>query len=173
MIAKASGRLLRLVNSLLDFASVESGRLNITFRPTKLSVYIEDIASLFRTAFEREGIQYNVIIEDCGEVYTDISCLEKVVYNLLSNALKYTPAGSVTVKCFLEDDTFILEVADTGIGLSEEDARKIFDRFYRSAAQSSRSIEGSGIGLALARDLTRLLRGSLSVKSTLSSEEQA
>lgn len=110
LIARASGRLLRLVNSLLDFASVEAGRTALSFRPVYLAKYTADLASLFRSAAERIGIKYIVACEGDEIAWTDLTAYEKIIYNLISNALKYTTEGTIAVSLKSTDTHFVLEV---------------------------------------------------------------
>lgn len=172
LIAKASNRLLRLVNSLLDFASVDAGRLQTNFQPVHLARFVEDIASLFRSAVERAGLRYRVNIQARDVViYTDPACVEKIVYNLISNALKYTSTGTVTVRCYSVDESMVIEIEDTGIGIPANQMEDIFKRFHRVTNPSLASIEGTGIGLALTKELSRVIYSDLTVDSKTSSEE--
>lgn len=167
LIAKASNRLLRLVNSLLDFASVDAGRLQTNFQPVYLARYVEDLASLFRSAIERAGLRYRVEIQGKDDIiYTDPACVEKIVYNLISNALKYTTAGTITVRCYPTTTAMIVEIEDTGVGIPENQIEEIFKRFHRVSNKSSAAvIEGTGIGLALTKELSRVIYGDLTVES--------
>lgn len=173
LIAKASNRLLRLVNSLLDFASVDAGRLQTNFQPVYLARYIEDLASLFRSAIERAGLRYRVEIHDKDAItYTDPACVEKIVYNLISNALKYTSAGTITVRCFTNESSTVVEIEDTGVGIPEDQLDDIFKRFHRISNKISTPVEGTGIGLALTKELSRVICGDLTVESRTPSEEK-
>lgn len=173
LIAKASNRLLRLVNSLLDFASVDAGRLQTNFQPTYIARYVEDIASLFRSAVERAGLQYHVDIQGKDEIiYTDPACIEKIIYNLISNALKYTSSGSIYVRCRPQDDSVVLEIEDTGMGIPANQLEDIFKRFHRISNPSSIAVEGTGIGLALTKELSRVICGDLTVESRTPSDQE-
>ena len=161
-------RLLKLVNTVLDFSRLESGRLRAAYRPTDLADYTALLASTFRSAAERAGLRLDI---ECpplsGPVYVDREMWEKIVFNLLSNAVKYTPAGVITVRLRDRDGAAVLEVSDTGVGVSEQDQRLLFDRFHRVTGAWSRSHEGTGIGLALVRELSELHGGTATARSQL------
>jgi len=159
-------RLLKLVNALLDFSRIESGRVRASFEPTDLASVTADIASAFRSATERAGID---LVVDCAPlpdaVFVDRDMWEKIVLNLLSNAFKFTFTGSITVSLAWEGADVALTVRDTGVGITPEDLPHVFDRFYRGERARARTHEGSGIGLALVRELVTMHGGRVSVAS--------
>ncbi|MET7880579.1 ATP-binding protein [Micromonospora profundi] len=161
-----STRLLTLVNSLLTFSSLEAGRARSDARVVDLAALTAELAGVFRAAVERAGLTLDV---DCPPlprpVTVDPVNWERIVTNLLSNALKYTFIGRIRVAMDADDDEVRLTVADTGIGIAEEDLPKLFERFHRVQGARSRSHEGTGIGLALVRELARLERGDVRVTS--------
>ena len=149
-------RLQRLVNSLLDFSRVEAGRVVASFQPTDLAAYTADLASAFRSAIERAGIALVVEAQALpGPVYIDREMWEKIIFNLLSNALKHTFSGSITVRVSDGGTAAIVEVGDTGVGIPADELPRIFERFHRVANARSRTHEGTGIGLALVQELLR------------------
>ncbi len=160
-------RLLRLVNALLDFARLEAGRMVPSFEATDLAQYTTDLASMFRSAFDRAGLRFLV---DCApvpdDVFVDRGMWEKIVLNLLSNALKFTFEGTVTLRLAPTDGGIALSVSDTGIGIAAADLPHVFERFHRVEGARARTHEGSGIGLALVNDLVRLHGGTCTVAST-------
>jgi PAS domain S-box-containing protein len=160
-------RLGKLVNTLLDFSRLEAGRMQASFEPLDLGAFTTELASVFESAFERAGIGYEV---DCpplsAPVYVDREMWEKVVFNLLSNALKFTFEGTVGVRLGEEDGHAVLRVADTGTGIPAAELPRLFDRFHRIENMPSRSNEGSGIGLALVRELVGLHGGTIAAAST-------
>jgi len=160
-------RLGKLVNSLLDFSRIEAGRMRARYEPVDLSAYTAELASVFRSAIERAGLRYDV---DCpalsAPVDVDREMWEKIVLNLLSNALKFTFDGHIAVSLCEKDGEAVLRVADTGSGIPPAELPRLFDRFYRAQNARARSNEGSGIGLALVRELVGLHRGTISVEST-------
>ncbi len=159
-------RLLKLVNALLDFSRLEAGRLRASYEPTDLSEVTADLASSFRSAFNRAGLQFIVACDRIGEpLFVDREMWEKVVFNLLSNALKFTFEGGVEVRLVDRGDDVALSVRDTGVGIPEADLPHVFDRFHRVEGTRSRTHEGSGIGLALVHELVRLHGGDSAVTS--------
>jgi PAS domain S-box-containing protein len=162
-------RLLKLVNTLLDFSRIEAGRQNIDIEAVDLCSLTRDLASTFRSAIENAGLKY---IVDCdqtiGSVPVDREMWEKIVLNLLSNAFKFTFNGEIEVKLQIADQQSVfLAVRDTGVGIPPSEVDKIFDRFHRVASTQGRTHEGTGIGLALVKDLVQMHGGLISVESTL------
>ncbi|CCD90227.1 putative sensor histidine kinase with multiple PAS/PAC and a response regulator receiver domain [Bradyrhizobium sp. ORS 285] len=161
-------RLLKLVNSLLEFSRIEAGRMQAAFVPTDLARLTEEIASVFRSAIEAAGLR---LIVDCPPLqepaYVDREMWEKIVLNLLSNAFKFTFAGEIEAKLRAVDDTIELTVRDTGTGIPQHELPKLFERFHRVAGADGRTHEGSGIGLALVQELAKLHGGSVGVASAL------
>ncbi|TAK18672.1 MAG: response regulator [Myxococcaceae bacterium] len=159
-------RLTRLVNSLLDFSQIEAGRIQASYQPTDVSALTAYLASAFRSAIERTGIRLEVDCESLPEpVFIDHDLWEKVVLNLLSNALKFTFEGTIGVSVRWRDDHVEIAVRDTGTGIPEQELPHIFERFHRVVGARSRTHEGSGIGLALVHDLVRLHGGAVRVTS--------
>ncbi len=160
-------RLGKLVNTLLDFSRLEAGRMEARFEPVELAAFTADLASVFRSAMDRAGLAFGV---DCGElpavVYIDREMWEKVVLNLLSNALKFTFDGTVSVSLRAEGTHAVLRISDTGSGIAAAEMPRLFERFHRMPAARSRSNEGSGIGLALVRELVGLHGGTITAQST-------
>jgi signal transduction histidine kinase len=161
-------RLLKLVNSLLDFARIEAGRVRASFAPVDLASLTADLSSTFRSAMERAGLAFQVDCAPLGEqVHVDREMWEKIVLNLLSNAFKFTLQGSVRVRVARDGKHALFEVADTGVGVPEHELPRLFERFHRVEGAESRTHEGSGIGLALVHELVKLHRGSIEVQSEL------
>jgi PAS domain S-box-containing protein len=161
-------RLLKLVNSLLDFSRLEAGRVQASYEPTDISVLTRDLASTFRSAIERAGLRFVVECEDLDEpVYLDREMWEKIVLNLLSNALKFTLDGEITLRLRRDGTNMLLEVADTGIGIPEHEIPRLFERFHRVEGSLGRTQEGSGIGLALVQELVKLHGGTVDAVSEL------
>ena len=161
-------RLLRLVNSLLDFSRIEAGRLQVTFRPTDLAALTAELASSFRSATERAGLRLVVDARPLPEpVYVDRDMWEKIVLNLMSNAFKFTFEGEIAVELSNQTDHVRLTVSDTGVGIPAGELPRLFDRFHRVEGTRGRSFEGSGIGLALVQELVKQLGGQISVESAV------
>ena len=163
---RGAGRLLKLVNSLLEFSRIEAGRIEASYEATDLASLTTDLASVFRSAFERGGVALTL---DCPtlpeDVFVDRDMWEKIVLNLVSNAFKFTSTGEVRVTQRLSDDHIQLEVRDTGCGVAPEDLPNLFVRFFRGRAPHARTHEGSGIGLSLVHELVKLHGGAIEAQS--------
>ncbi|TFV63340.1 UNVERIFIED_ORG: response regulator [Bacillus sp. AZ43] len=159
-------RLQRLVNDLLDFASIEAGRANPVRVETDLPSFTAELAGIFRAATERAGLRLTV---DCPPlprpVHVDPRMWEKVVVNLLANAVKYTFVGGIDVRLGGDDAGIRLTVSDTGVGIVAEELPHLFERFHRVAGATARTREGTGIGLALVHELAALHGGTVAVTS--------
>lgn len=163
-------RLSKLVNTLLDFARIEAGRVQACYQPTDLGALTGELTSMFRSAIERAGLKVVLDIEPLDEpIYLDREMWEKIVLNLLSNALKFTFEGEIRVSLRCADDHVAVAVRDTGAGIPAEELPRIFDRFRRVRGARSRTHEGTGIGLALVQELARLHGGHVSVESAAGS----
>lgn len=161
-------RLLRLVNTLLDFSRIQAGRLSATFAPLDVGTFTAELAGMFQSAAAKANLKFNVDCPPLREpVYVDRDLWEKVVPNLVSNALKYTLEGGVNVQVREEADKVVISVADTGIGIPEDDLPRLFERFYRVPGAVGRTLEGTGIGLSLVRELVELHGGTVEVHSTV------
>jgi signal transduction histidine kinase len=161
-------RLLKLVNTLLDFSRIEADRIQAAYEPTNLGLFTAELASGFRSTIERAGMRFTV---DCPEIeepiYVDRDMWEKIVLNLLSNAFKFTFEGAITLSLRSVGDTVQMMVQDTGVGIPPVELPNLFKRFHRVKGTQGRSYEGSGIGLALVHDLVKLHRGTVQVESAL------
>ena len=163
-------RLLKLVNTLLDFSRIEAGRAQAYFEPTDLAAFTAELASNFRSATERAGLRLSVNCKPLSEpVFVDRDMWEKVILNLLSNAFKFTFDGSISIETGRSQDGAHAEITvrDTGTGIPAVELPHLFDRFRRVAGARGRSIEGSGIGLALVHELVNVHGGTISVASEL------
>ena len=159
-------RLLKLVNSLLEFSRFEAGRTQATYEATDLAALTVDLASTFRSAIERGGLRFDV---DCPALpqpaFVDRQMWEKIVLNLLSNAFKFTFEGRIHLALRAAGGQVILTVEDTGVGIPDAERARVFDRFHRIEGSRARTHEGSGIGLALVHDLVKLHGGTIGVAS--------
>ncbi|MFC3505087.1 SpoIIE family protein phosphatase [Micromonospora krabiensis] len=159
-------RLLRLVNTVLDFSRLESGRLAARYQATDLADYTARLASAFRSAIERAGLR---LVVDCPPlpalVFVDRDMWEKIVFNLISNAVKFTFDGEIRVRLLASGGTTRLEVTDTGVGIPPDEVPRVFERFHQAAGVRARTHEGTGIGLALVRELAQMHGGEVTVTS--------
>lgn len=159
-------RLSKLVNTLLDFSRIEEGRAQARYEPVDVAAVTAELASVFRSAVDRAGLEFVVDCPTLDEsVYVDRDMWEKVILNLLSNALKFTFDGSISVRVRAEAGDAVVTVADTGIGVAAKEMPRLFERFHRIESAHARSNEGSGIGLALVQELVNLHGGSISADS--------
>ena len=160
-------RLQKLVNSLLEFSRIEAGRVRALYEPTDVATLTADLAGVFRSAIERAGMR---LVVKCppltAPVYVDRDMWEKIVLNLLSNAFKYTFEGEIRIALRQVDDTIELSVSDTGVGIPEHELSRIFERFHRVEGVNGRTVEGTGIGLALVQELVKLQGGTISATSS-------
>jgi len=161
-------RMLRLVNSLLDFSRLEAGRVQASFEPTDLAELTAGLAGSFRSLVESAGV---ALVVDCpplqAQVHVDRAHWEKIVLNLLSNAFKFTFEGEIVVRLCEQGDRVELTVRDSGTGIPEHELPRVFERFHRVDGARGRSFEGTGIGLALVDELVKLHGGSVRVQSVL------
>ncbi len=166
IVHRNSLRLLKLVNSLLDFSRIESGRATANFQPVDLAALTRDLASNFRSACEQAGLS---LVIDCPplprEAYADRDMWEKIVLNLLSNAFKFTFEGEIRVALQAYGQEARLTVSDTGTGIANSEIPRLFERFHRIEGARGRSHEGSGIGLALVHELVKMHGGHIAVES--------
>ncbi len=166
LVHRNGRRLLKLVNSLLDFSRIEAGRMQAVYEPVDLAAYTGELASVFRSAVEKAGMRLVVRCEPMPEqAFVDRDMWEKIVLNLVSNAFKYTHEGEIRVLLHADGDQAQLSVEDTGIGIPEDELPKVFHRFHRVEGARGRTQEGSGIGLALVLELVKLHGGSVDVQS--------
>ena len=161
-----SRRLLRLVNQLLDIQRFDAGRMQPRFRPCALNEFVHQIVESFRHYCDRKEIVLNTELDPCPPIYLDLEKFDKVIYNLLSNAMKFTPqGGSITVSLQAAGDHCLLKVQDSGIGIRPDQIPHLFNRFQQADGSANRKYEGSGLGLALVKKLVELHGGTVSVDS--------
>jgi signal transduction histidine kinase len=164
---RASLRLLHLVNDLLAFASIDAGHVQGHFSPVDLARATREIVAMFDSAAARARLR---LVVDCPTlpepVYVDPELWEKIVMNLLANAIKFTQSGEIDVRVRLVGDRAQLVVRDTGVGIPQDELPHVFERFHRGRGTRARSEEGTGIGLSLVRELVRIHAGEIRVEST-------
>jgi signal transduction histidine kinase len=170
MVERNADRLLRLINTILDFAAAEAGGMTSRFRPTYLGQFTANLASAFQSGVELAGLQFSIDISQLPSglvVWVDQDKYEKIIYNLLSNALKYTLAGFIHVLTYIDPTSgrFVLEVKDTGVGIPKDELGRVFDKFHRVNSTRGRSIEGTGIGLTYVLELVKIHKGDVIVES--------
>jgi signal transduction histidine kinase len=161
-------RLLKLINDLLDLVRLESGRLEVKHEALNVMDFVKGLASAARQVADDKRLRLETIVDpELGSVVADRDKLEKIVLNLVFNALKFTPAGGrVELRAEKKDDAFIITVSDTGMGISAKNLPFVFDRFWQADGTSKRKYQGVGIGLALVKELTEVQGGKVDVQST-------
>lgn len=162
-----SRRLLRLVNQLLDLQRLDAGRMQPSFRPCNLVEFVSQTVDAFRLYCDRKGVHLVTQLDACPQLYLDVEKFDKVLYNLLSNAMKFTASnGNITVILQPAGNHCLLKVTDTGIGIRPDQIPHLFERFRQAEGSANRSHEGSGLGLALVKELVELHGGQVTVEST-------
>lgn len=170
-IHSAAGSLLSIVNGILDFSKIESGRMEILPVSYQLSSLIHDIYLLITDRAEKKDLMLQVYVDESlpSTLYGDDIRLKQIVTNLLTNAVKYTESGSVTLDITgtVQNETceLLVQVKDTGIGIREEDIRKLFQAFERIEEKRNRTIEGTGLGINITQQLLILMGSTLHVES--------
>ena len=167
-------RLQNLINQLLDISRIETGNMKLQLSKADLSEFVRVVASSFQSLAESRQIDYQIVIKgEAADCCFDADKTEKIIMNLLSNAFKFTEAGGsvsleLDVVSSMDENSrvAIIKVRDDGKGMEEDQLEKIFDRFYQVSGSDTREVEGSGIGLALTRELLHLMHGTIEVEST-------
>jgi signal transduction histidine kinase/AraC-like DNA-binding protein len=169
LMLRNSKRLSELINQLLDLAKVEAGQMQLRLSSDGLDQALRLIAASFRSLAEHKGISFHVNISARNDAVFDKDKVEKILYNLLSNAFKFTPAdGNVWLEAHVAGNNLRVSVRDSGQGIPSEKITQVFNQFYQVDEPTTRSSEGSGIGLALSKELAQLHKGSLTVSNTSS-----
>jgi len=166
LIQRNSIRLLKLINQLMDFRKIEEGKMKLNVTQNNLSNFVFDITNSFKVLAKKKNISFNVhATSNDINIYFDVNMLDKVLFNLLSNAFKFTPENGtiqVTISTNEEKELAIIKVQDNGIGMSEEDANHAFEMFYQGHSSTFR---GTGLGLSLSKELIELHKGEITVES--------
>jgi signal transduction histidine kinase len=161
-------RLLKLINDLLDLVRLESGRLEVKHESVEIAEFVKGLISAARQVADDKRLSLETSVDpQLGSVVADRDKLEKIVLNLVFNALKFTPAGGrVELRAEKQGEQFVIRVADTGMGISAKNLPFVFDRFWQADGSSKRKYQGVGIGLALVKELTEIQGGKVEVQST-------
>ncbi len=162
-------RLLKLINDLLDLAKLDSGRMQVRREPLAVEEFIKGLVQSVQGAAKDKKVRLSSnVSKEVGTVMADGDKLEKVILNLLFNSVKFTPAGgTVELSAASQDGAMVLQVKDTGMGISEKDLPHIFDRFWQADASAQRKYQGTGIGLSLVKELVEVQGGTVKVESQL------
>jgi signal transduction histidine kinase len=164
---RSASRLLRLINNLLDLTKLEAGKTKLRYEPLEILGFLSSLLVPFEVLADKKGVALELEGEALTPVFVDVPRLESVFQNLISNALKFTTQGRVTVRLH-EDDTWVhVEVIDSGVGIATQDLSVIFDRFAQADSTGTRRFGGTGIGLALVKETLELHKGGIEVSSEL------
>jgi signal transduction histidine kinase len=160
-------RLLKLINDLLDLVRLESGKMEVKREPVAMDSFLRGLGNAVKKAAEDRGIRVEIVSDPTvGTILTDSDKLERILLNLLFNALKFTPAGgAVHVRAARENGELALQICDTGAGINEGQLPFIFDRFWQADTSSQRKYGGMGIGLAIVKELVEIQGGKVAVRS--------
>ncbi|MDR2086782.1 MAG: helix-turn-helix domain-containing protein [Dysgonamonadaceae bacterium] len=160
-------RILRLINQLMDLRAIDKGKLKLKVEPSSVQEFVEKIMDSFKDLATSKKMDFNLVVEnDIPPVYIDKDCLDKIIFNLLSNAFKFTPqGGKITVFIRTVCSELEIQVEDTGIGISKEKRALIFDRFYQIRDSKIAPALGAGIGLHLSKMMVELHHGRIDVES--------
>lgn len=172
-ILSSGKNLLNLINDILDLSKIESGKMDIEMQPMDYHEIINDIKMVFQQKVEQKGLSFKISTDASVPdfIYMDELRFYQIIFNLVSNAIKFTSKGFVHVSAFamktsLKDEVNLsIVVEDTGIGIREDQQKSIFDSFTQQSGQSNRDFEGTGLGLAIVKGLLKKLNGSISLKS--------
>jgi PAS domain S-box-containing protein len=163
----AAGRhLLGLINNVLDLSKIEAGKMELYLEQFDIAMMTIEVAHTVRPLMEKNGNAFTFSVDSgLGVMHADLTKVRQSLLNLLSNATKFTKNGSVNLEVFSENDFLVFRISDTGIGITPEQQKKVFDPFIQAEAGTSRNFGGTGLGLALTRHFARYMGGELSVDS--------
>ena len=169
VIQQAGDLLLAVLNDVLDLSKIEAGRLELDLADFDLGELLKGARAAFTDAAKAKGLSFTLVLApDAKGVYRGDSVrLRQILYNLISNALKFTEAGEIRVSVSAPEDRLRFEVRDTGIGMTSEQQARLFTKFMQADVSTTRRFGGTGLGLAICRDLARLMGGEMSVKSLI------
>jgi signal transduction histidine kinase len=162
---QSGDHLLYLINEMLDIAKIESGSLTVESAAHDIATIVDPVAIQLKTLSQKKGLSFEVI-RDTGQVYADKVRTQQILFNLVGNAIKFTASGHVKLKVTESQDNVLFEVSDSGPGIGQSDIESIFDVFFQVDSSATRKAGGTGMGLAISRNLAELQGGSLTVEST-------
>lgn len=166
MVRNSANHLLSLISDVLDISKIEAGQLTVASEPFSLNESIQKVVQTVRPLAEKKGLDLSVELTDDVEIVTgDIRRVEQILLNLLSNSVKFTEEGGISVCCVRAAEYYITTVHDTGIGINDDDIGKLFKPFHQIDTGLSRKYEGTGLGLSICKRLVELMGGSIHVES--------
>jgi signal transduction histidine kinase/CheY-like chemotaxis protein len=166
IVYRNANHLQNLVNDVLDLARIEAAQMTLQIEHHLLSVFLEDVVSMAQSMAETHGLRFYAELEaNLPDVWMDAIRIKQVLYNLLSNAVRFTETGSITLRVSRQPHTLLFEVIDTGIGIDAADMRRIFEPFCQLENPMRRRVGGAGLGLPISRQLVQMHGGQLEVSS--------
>jgi len=166
MVRSSSAHLLNLINDVLDISKIEAGQLTVARGPCDMRAAFEKVIRSMQPLADKKGLALEVAIApEVGMITSDQRRVEQVIYNLVSNAIKFTEHGHVRMECSLKDEEIITRVIDTGIGIKDPDLENLFKPFYQIDSSLVRQYEGTGLGLSICSKILDLLGGRIRVES--------
>ncbi len=168
LIVSSGKRLSHLINDILNFSLIKKGQLVIHPAPVDLHALVTVVLALSRPLIGKKPVALaNLVPKDLPHVFADENRLEQILHNLVGNAVKFTHRGHIKVSAEVRDDTIVIAVADTGIGIAEENQKAVFEMFQQADGSTAREYGGTGLGLAVTRELLKLQNGAISLESTV------
>ncbi|MBC7655178.1 MAG: response regulator, partial [Oligoflexus sp.] len=166
VIQSSGNGLLILIDEILDLSKIEAGKMDIDYEKVTIKALKTELQNLFKPIVSQKEIELNFNLDvDANEIETDYLRLGQILKNLLSNAIKFTSSGSVNLSVYKKDDNLIFEVKDTGIGISKDKQKLIFEAFQQEDGSTKRKFGGTGLGLSISRELAKLLGGKIDLES--------
>jgi signal transduction histidine kinase len=167
IILQSGERLLSTITSLLDLAKIEANKMPVIYSDTDIQAYLETVIRPLETVAKKKGLRLEFdFLSPRFRAKVDRRFIEMILNNLVSNAIKYSEKGEVKISASREDDLLLLEVSDTGVGMSSDFQQKMFVPFEQESKGNDRMFEGTGLGLSITRNLVQLMGGEISVWST-------
>jgi signal transduction histidine kinase len=169
IVHRSSRRLLSLINGILDLSKIESGKMELKFRPFSLDVLIAGIRSVAMTLNDKDEVRFIVQKSDSvpKTIISDAQKLHEILTNIISNSVKFTNRGQIVLKIYVERNRLYFAVSDTGIGIDEQDIEHIFDEFTQVDSSTTRKYQGTGLGLSICKKIVDLLGGEIKADSKL------
>ncbi len=166
MVKKSSEHLLELINDVLDLSKIEAGELKLSYEEFSLFSLVDDIVNSNAPLIQKKGLQFDFSIDKkINTIYCDKRRLKQIIFNLLSNSIKFTHEGKISLKCEKEDKFIKFTIEDTGIGIKMEDQNLLFKPFSQINQGLNRNYEGTGLGLSICKNLINMMGGEISVES--------
>ncbi len=167
IVDRNTERLTDLINDLLDAERIESGRIKFARVPVDMEHVLDEAISTFRVAAQERGLSFDVSIEKVPKIIGDHDRLVQVFSNLLSNSVKYTQEGGITLKAHAKGNEVYISITDTGVGMSKNDLSKLFTKFFRADSAYTREVGGTGLGLSIVKSILDSHQGTINVSSKL------